>query len=107
MHHQMTSDPLAALLQQRSLAGELEGAGLVVVLVEDPGAPAHQVGHHLLPLLPHRAPEGAVTLPVPGLKVRPVVQQVPHTLQLASAGRTDQSCLPSENVNKWIVFIFQ
>ena len=72
--HQQTGDLPAALLQQRDLAGELQGAGDVVVGVEDPGAPGHEVGDHVLPLLPDGAPEGGVPLAVPQLEVGSVAR---------------------------------
>ena len=53
----------------------------------------YESSDHLLALLPHGAPEGGVPLPVPGLGVRPVVQQVTHTVQLTRPRRTNQSRL--------------
>ena len=67
-----------------------------------PTVPVYEVGDHLLALLPHGAPEGGVPLPVPPLGVRPVVQQVAHTVQLPRPGRADQSRLSPEkkgNIN--------
>ena len=51
--------------------------------------PVYEVGDHLLSLLPHGAPEGGVPLPVPRLGVRPIVEQVAHTVQLARPRRAD------------------
>ena len=62
----------------------------------------YEVGDHLLALLPHGAPEGGVPLPVPGLGVRPVVQQVTHTVQLTRPRRADQSRLSPGEMKRLI-----
>lgn len=113
---------ISIYLEQGCFAGQLQGTRVVVVLVMYPCAPkigqcynlstligqsinlsplighslhspVYEVGDHLLALLPHGAPEGGVPLPVPRLGVRPVVEQMTHTVQLPGPRRADQGSL--------------
>ena len=117
-------------LEKGCFAGQLEGTGGVVVLVVYPcsptnghfynlspltgqiinlsilslHSPVYEVGNHLPALLPHGAPEGGVPLPVPRLGVRPVVQQVAHTVKLPGPSRADQSSLSPDVIPLIIMF---
>ena len=61
VNYKMTSNPLTTLLQQRSLAGQLQWTRVIIVPVPDTCSTCHQVRHHVLSLLPVNQSEDSIS----------------------------------------------
>ena len=101
MHHQLTRYPLTTVLQQGSLAGQLQWTAVVIVRVVDTCSTCDQVRDHVLSLFPDCTPESCVTLSISQLGVCTIVQKMSDTVQLTCSGSTYQGCFsPAKILSK-------